>query len=249
MNITVMDFSGIYDSEPWIREQRKNWISFRGLPGTDGYCTEEAAGEIRSAIADRPAGGVHFLDSGNYHYLSKFWLEKIERPFELIVFDRHSDMQPSALLPLISCGNWLLETLKENRYLQRVWLIGPSEETLGTMQETLRETEQTGLCVTGICGRSAHQITALWGEKEPDFPVYLSIDKDVLSRKEVSTNWDQGDMMIGELLRWICFIRRNAELLGADICGEPPGYGSPAGTDRDCLQSDSINRKLAEILT
>ena len=116
--MTVMDFSGIYEREPWMRERKERWISFRGLPGTDGYCTDEAAAEIRRRIAETHARGIHFLDSGNYHYLTKFWIEKIREPFELIVFDRHSDMQPSALLPLTSCGNWLLEALEEQPLLR-----------------------------------------------------------------------------------------------------------------------------------
>ena len=77
--MTAFNFSGIYEREEWMSSWKDRWISFRDLEGTDGYCTEEAAQEIRQRISDMGEGGIHFLDSGNYHYLSKFWLEKILR--------------------------------------------------------------------------------------------------------------------------------------------------------------------------
>ena len=171
--MTVMDFSGIYEREPWMRERKERWISFRGLPGTDGYCTDEAAAEIRRRIAETHARGIHFLDSGNYHYLTKFWIEKIREPFELIVFDRHSDMQPSALLPLTSCGNWLLEALEEQPLLRRVWLIGPAEETIENVPAKYRGTEPHHGAVlpaghAGILRRNAIAVfrhVAVGGEK------------------------------------------------------------------------------------
>jgi hypothetical protein len=51
--------------------------------GTDGYCDSEGVETIRSLIAPFSASGVHFIDSGNYHYVSRFWAEKIHQPFSL----------------------------------------------------------------------------------------------------------------------------------------------------------------------
>ena len=39
--------------------------------------------EIRKRIQEYSYEGIHFLDSGNYHYLSKFWLEKVQQPFSV----------------------------------------------------------------------------------------------------------------------------------------------------------------------
>ena len=60
------------------------------------YCTPEAEAEMKTRIKDLEFSGIHFLDSGNYHYLSKFWIEKIEKPFSPLVFDHHTDMQEAS---------------------------------------------------------------------------------------------------------------------------------------------------------
>lgn len=49
-------------------------------------------------------------------------------------------------------------------------------------------------------------------------PLYLSIDKDVLSAADVQTNWDQGVMRLGELLAAVKMLR--GRLVGTDVVGE-----------------------------
>ena len=44
---------------------------------------------MKRVIAGYPAEGIHFIDSGNYHYLTKLWTDKLRVPFSLIVFDHH----------------------------------------------------------------------------------------------------------------------------------------------------------------
>ena len=74
---------------------------YRGLLYRDGTLA------LKRMIADYPAEGVHFIDSGNYHYLTKFWTDKLETPFSLIVFDHHPDMQPPLFDNILSCGSWV----------------------------------------------------------------------------------------------------------------------------------------------
>ena len=242
--MTAFNFSGIYEREEWMSSWKDRWISFRDLEGTDGYCTEEAAQEIRQRISDMGEGGIHFLDSGNYHYLSKFWLEKILRPFELVVFDRHSDMQPSALLPLTSCGNWLLEVMEEHHFLKKVWLIGPPGETLRQIPAVFSE-RLTGISeMESVREDTMDQMVAQLGQ----YPVYLSIDKDVLSVEESPTNWDQGSMMLETLLKWLKLLAGKAQIMGADVCGEVSENGSFMSLEASCRKNDRVNRRLAETL-
>ena len=74
--MTIMDFSGVYDYEGTPFDCREGRLSFRQLSGTDGYCSDEACEQIRKQIENCSVSGIHFIDSGNYHYLTKFWLEK-----------------------------------------------------------------------------------------------------------------------------------------------------------------------------
>ena len=51
--------------------------------------------------------------------------------------------------------------------------------------------------------------------------IYLSIDKDVLAKKFVKTNWDQGEMTLPQLediLRDLC---TNHKVIGMDLSGAP----------------------------
>ena len=125
----ILDFTGIYEQETELGKICDSSVSFRNLDGSRGYCAEETAEEIRLRLKDLPTESICFLDNGNMHYISFFRLEKVRKSFALAVFDHHTDMQPSALLPLLSCGNWLLESLEKNPYLQQVLLIGPPKES------------------------------------------------------------------------------------------------------------------------
>ena len=67
-------------------------LDCQDIPGTNCYCDSLAEEEIGKRIAPFGPEGIHFLDSGNYHYLTKLWLELVKVPFELLVFDHHTDM-------------------------------------------------------------------------------------------------------------------------------------------------------------
>ena len=215
--VLILDFTGTAGK---IRCPAAGRLSFRELPGTDGYCSEEAAGVLRSALREKGAGGIHFLDSGNYHYLSKFFLEQITIPFDLVVFDHHTDMQPPALLPLLSCGNWLLETFRENRLLGDVWLIGPPEDAPAALEEIDRKRLHWISAEELKAGRAARRLEEGAWER----PLYLSLDKDVLCRAAARTNWDQGELQLEELCGLLRILGSRAEWIGVDLCGaEVPG--------------------------
>ena len=50
------------------------------------------------------AEGIHFLDSGNYHYVTKLWLDQVKEPFDLLVLDHHTDLQQPMFGDILSCG-------------------------------------------------------------------------------------------------------------------------------------------------
>lgn len=81
---------------------------FSCLEGTCCYCSAEAAQQIRQAVNGLPLNAAHFLGTGDYHYVSLFWLERISAPFALILFDNHPDDQPCAFgSDILSCGSWV----------------------------------------------------------------------------------------------------------------------------------------------
>ncbi len=50
-------------------------------------------------------------------------------------------------------------------------------------------------------------------------PIYMSVDLDILSEEYMHTDWDQGEMSLGELLSSLGSICAGREILGADLCG------------------------------
>ena len=81
---------------------------FSAFEGTNCYCSAESAERIRQAIADLPLQAFHCIGTGDYHYQTLFWLERIAEPFSLVLFDHHPDDQPGAFgEELLSCGAWV----------------------------------------------------------------------------------------------------------------------------------------------
>lgn len=247
--IAVMNFSGIYERQCFYQKYEHQWIDLKHLSGTNCYCDEMAADKIREAIETLPLRGIRFLDSGNYHYVSRIWMEKIQKPYQLLVFDNHTDLQLPAFGGLLSCGGWIADSLETLPELKRVILIGPDEEAWQHTEETYQERicflSREKLHTARQNGRMGEVLNAL--EMDLEMPVYLSVDKDILSREELRTNWSQGDMTLEELLDLIRALavrwkENGTELLGADICGECDLQES--GTE----ENDQANQKLLSML-
>ncbi len=238
-----------YEGEDPIR------VDVRNLPGTNCYCGEEACASLREKIRNLPAEGIHFIDSGNYHYMSRIWLEKIGEPFRLLVFDNHTDMQPPAFGSILSCGGWIAAALEELPYLREVILVGPGEKEF---EEDFAMLGTAGGSVS-LFGReslgkasSGEELTAVMERIDGSLPLYLSIDKDVLCREDACTAWSQGEMRLEELLACLRTLRKRAKtgtlrILGIDICGECPrdGWDQTEGTERN----DRANRAIKEALS
>ena len=81
-----------------------------------------------------------------------------------------------------------------------------------------------------------------------DLPVYLSIDKDILSPSQVHTNWQQGTLTLSQLRNVILELFHHCRVLGADICGECADALFHAADDGVILQDDSVNGRLLHTL-
>ena len=238
--VILMNFTHVYEREEFMDNFHFQWIDCTDLSGTDCYCDTESARTIVKRMAPYPAEGIHFIDSGNYHYVSKFWTDKIREPFSLVVFDHHPDMQPSLFGCLLSCGSWVTEVVNSNSYLKRVCIVGAADELIGTVgthyRDRVRFYSETELSRTdGWCS---------FFQKYLDGPVYLSLDKDVLEKKSAVTNWDQGMLSLSRLEIILSMILKKEKLIGVDICGEYP-RSSDVFREKKVFSVNSLtNRKL-----
>ncbi len=193
-------------------------LNLRDITGTDLYCDDTGRSEILARLSEYPLKGVHFLDSGNYHYLTHLFTSGLDRDYALLFYDHHTDMQPASF-DLLSCGSWAKESLERDPHLKRLVCVGPPEERLLQIPEELQKDPRL-VCISEeefLAGPEA--VAKALGE---DLPVYLSIDKDILRREDCATNWDQGKVPLDFLCRHLSELLPGLELLGCDICGLLP---------------------------
>ena len=105
-----------------------NILDFRNVEGTRCYLDDLAKETLIKGISDYSPNGIHFIDSGNYHYLSLLWLMKLQEDFNLVLFDHHPDNQPPSFGQITSCGGWVLEATETLPHLKNVFTYGVGEE-------------------------------------------------------------------------------------------------------------------------
>jgi len=236
----VMNFSGIYRLQDFWKDAIEE-LDCSQIPGTDCYLDTVAEAEIRRKMEAYPVRGIHFIDSGNTHYLSKLWTDRVTERFSLVVFDHHSDMQPPAFDGILSCGGWLKAALDTNPFLQEVLLVGVGKSSADEILPIYRERVQVVL--ESECAAESFADDFVFDEKFFRHPVYVSVDKDVLSERDLKTNWDGGSLSANNLLKLLKRIFSLGNILGVDICGEPP-FRDVFSEDRDLQQSNFINSRL-----
>ena len=74
-NIIIMKMTDAYEYQSFLNE-KENIITIdcRNISGTRCYLDDEAKVKIRNLISAYSPSGIHFIDSGNYHYLTLLWL-------------------------------------------------------------------------------------------------------------------------------------------------------------------------------
>ncbi len=222
--MVIMDFSGVYRQETFYEGEAMTWVDLFALSGTNCYCDEEARAVLWEKIQGLPEWGLHFIDSGNYHYMSRIWLEKLTSPFRLLVFDNHTDLQPPAFGGILSCGGWIEAALRELPMLFEVILAGPDEEAFSAVAPELLE-KICFLSREKLASMTREEACEFFGGIPLDLPLYISVDKDVLCREDVVTSWSQGDLKLSQLLEYLEIILENLKAqgkrpAGMDVCGE-----------------------------
>ncbi|WP_026528245.1 arginase family protein [Butyrivibrio sp. VCD2006] len=269
MNVTVYDFTGIYENESFDFYKKEGarslFCSLKDISGTNCICDDYAFEEIRGRIKACESEGewtigkepaIRFFDNGNYHYMSRILMEDLcekdrvdgtgeSGGFDLIVFDHHPDMKWTSFGEILSCGCWVLRALKDIPGISNVYIVGADSKL---MEEAYQDNPEVRDRVFYFEDFSALKEELQKAGKDAAKKVYISVDKDVLSRDELLTNWDQGDMSLEELKDALIFIKEyyGDNILAVDVCGEcdvdaPEAFGSlgfEAGNRiNDCILS------------
>ncbi|MCI6858009.1 MAG: arginase family protein [Eubacterium sp.] len=211
----IFDFTHSY---PRKKQEDLIWNDCSEIEGSRLYCDKEAEEKIRSMIEPYGVSGIHFIDSGDYHYVTKIMTDFIAEPFSLVLIDHHTDMQKSVLLDMLSCGNWARKVLETNPFLNVLVLVGQEEKSLKDCNLFNRNkiiTISYQDIKNGVSPQKIHKL-------DREIPVYISVDKDVLDDRYAVTNWDQGEMSLYTLENILKYLVLEYEVIGIDICGDDP---------------------------
>lgn len=135
---TRVDFTGLYRyADPFDGDEHET-ADLTSLSGCTMYVDEEAERQLRERISSFDINGIHFLDNGNYHYVTRFFLERLVSPFSLLVFDNHTDDQEPAFAGIRSCGSWIRDAKEDmGELLKGVRLIQGEKKITGELKEGL----------------------------------------------------------------------------------------------------------------
>lgn len=187
--------------------------------------------------------GTVLMGSGDYHHISLLLIARLakyysaENPIEVIIFDNHPDNM--RYLFGIHCGSWV-SYVASLPFVKHVHVLGITSHDIGISHfwenrwKPLFHTKLTywslGVNVSwakkiGLGHAFRHfstpddLIASFLSEQYHNAePVYLSIDKDVLSEEVIHTNWDQGQLQTYHLMDVISSIKQR--VIGSDITGE-----------------------------
>jgi arginase family enzyme len=266
----IIDFTGIYENEGFTFHAEGNprsLLRLNDVTGTNCICDDFAWEKIKERLMELDKlPYIRFFDSGNYHYMSKVLMdvmnEKEELPeFDLVMFDHHPDMKWTSYGEILSCGSWVLNALKDIPALRKVYIIGADEKLTKEVQDEHPEYENR---VTFL--RDMESFWAARGnnneasdgngadsraDEETVRKVYISVDKDVISRDELATNWDQGEMTIDELKKALEDLKNRFEgrILAVDVCGECTPDSEDLFTEQGVASSNRVNQMICDVFS
>lgn len=189
---------------------------------------------------------VTFYGSGDFHHVSLALLRRLNSPFNLLLLDNHPDWMRG--VPFLHCGTWLYHAaqLPNVRSIFHVggnddfddffrWLapwpmlrsgkikLFPAVRRFeagswrGVAHQPLRLEQQRWLL--------EERLDYLLKPHQPElasYPLYISLDKDVLIEADATSNWPAGRLTLAELQMvleaFLTAVRGN--VLGADVTGD-----------------------------
>ena len=250
-----------------------------------------ALGERLAPCLARAGAPLIFYGSGDFHHLAAIFLSLLDEPVTVLHFDNHPDwvrfpptlncggwVSRALALPqvqrVITVGPASddllrpelkgadLPALRAGRLEVHPWrgVVGPfwgrpvATPACRSQGRTLAWQGLRERCLDAFADELAARL--------PDAPLWVTLDKDVLTPAEAVTNWDQGGMSLDAVLRLIDRLARVRPVRGADVCGDfsVPRFADPfrwllSATDRaarpaptahELAVNDRTNARLTE---
>lgn len=197
--------------------------------------------------ATRDSGfSLTFLGSGDFHHVSLALLRRLRQPCNLLVLDNHPDWMRG--IPFLHCGTWLYHAAQLPA-VQRIFHVG-GDVDFDNAYRALAPWSllRSGQIIVAPSRRRFHgrrwadiehrplrrrsdeptqrSTIAEWLNPFRDElaarPLYISLDKDVLTAAESVVNWDSGHLTVREVMDALqAFLEAaGGELAGMDVVGD-----------------------------
>lgn len=228
-----------HDLQGWGPKLRLacTWRTFsRFEKALTGCCQgEEEAGPV-----------VTLFGSGDFHHVALALLRRLRQPCNLLVLDKHPDWVRG--IPFLHCGTWLYHAARLPQ-VQQVFHVGGVTDFDNAFRwlapwRLLQEGKITLFPASqyfqrGRWGEIAHEpvrrpanqpvlpgrlreLLRPFRAQLQKFPLYISVDKDVLVPQQATVNWDSGHLTLDEVETILTTFREmaNDEVIGVDILGD-----------------------------
>jgi hypothetical protein len=202
------------------------------------------AGWLRCTATGSPT--VTFCGSGDFHHLSLALVRNAPGPFNLLVIDNHPDWMRG--VPFLHCGTWLYHAARLPQ-VQSIFHVGGNVDFDNyysrmapwpmlhsgkiTVLPGIRSFEGGGwarLPNAPVRKPDAKEVDASrlnkllrphW-DQLARWPLYISLDKDVMVAADAIVNWDSGHLHLSEVNTILqCFLSLSGgRLAGMDIIGD-----------------------------
>jgi hypothetical protein len=202
--------------------------------------------ELAAVSPPDDAPTLTLYGSGDFHHVSLALLRRHREPFNLLVLDKHPDWMRG--IPFLHCGTWLYHAAGSSQ-VQRIFHVGGELDFDNHYRWLAPWPDLTGGKITvfpavrtfrrGRWARVANQAlrptpaTPVTPERlqtllQPlvadlaRWPLYISVDKDVLIEADAAVNWDSGHLLLAEATTVIeAFVSAaDGRLAGMDLLGD-----------------------------
>jgi hypothetical protein len=191
---------------------------------------------VLPSLARSGAPRVFFLGSRHFHHLTLALLRRIDEPFNLLVLDAAGDWRGRS--PLLTCDGWLRHAPALTQ-ARRIFHVGGTRDLGGLLEQpTTTVFPFAKYCVERRPARPIEplrtnvyrrcKLTRLERLLQPHAdelrrrPLYISLDKSVLTPRHVEVNGPSGHLWHSELVDIVeLFIRQSGgQLLAMDLVGD-----------------------------
>ena len=188
---------------------------------------------------------LSFLGSGDFHHLSLAMVRRVQRRCTLLVIDNHPDWMRG--VPFLHCGTWVYHAA-QLPWVERVFHVGGEVDFDNFYRHAAPwKMLQSGKIVTlpairQMKGRrwaatphealrprpdivmDRERIETLLRPYRADLarrPLYVSLDRDVLTAEHAAINWDSGHLTPPEVFAVLdAFCGATPSLAGMDVVGD-----------------------------